>query len=108
MKYTVSHPKGNARAILFCIRNQIPFIFNTEKEVVLTEPSKTGIDTLIKSGATVSKPERGEICILDSQQNSEGAARDASDTTGIQPANQPAHGILALFSKWFQRKVAMN
>ena len=107
MKYVVTHPQGNARAILICIKNQMPFIFNSAREVVLTEPTKTGIDTLIKAGATVAKPDRGEICVLDSQQDSDGTAQD-TPTTNFQPTNQPVHSILTHVSKWFQRKLAMT
>ncbi len=106
MKYIVDHPKGYRHAIKVCIKNQIPFIFNSEKEVVLTGPTKTGIDTLIKSGATVAKPDRGETCVLGSQQDSAGAAQDASGT-GYQPSTQP-HGILTYVSTWFRRQLAMN
>ena len=107
MKYIVTHPKGNAHAILICIKNQMPFIFNSAKEVVLTGPSKTGIDALIKAGATVAKPDRGEICILDSQQDGDGTTRDVS-YTDTQPTTHPAHGILDHISKWFQQKLAVN
>ena len=107
MKYIVTHPKGNARAILVCIKNQMPFIFNSAKEVVLTAPTKIGIDPLIKAGAMVAKPDRGEICVLDSQQDDDGTAQAAPDTD-FQPTTQPAHGILGHISKWFHQKLAVN
>ena len=107
MKYIVNHPKGYRHAIKACIENQMPFILNSAKEVVLTEPTKTGIDALIKAGTTVFKPDQGEICVLDSPQEGDETAQDASDT-GTQPDAQPPHGLLDHISKWFQRKLAVN
>ena len=88
MKYIVNHPKGYRHAIMACIQNQMPFILNSAKEVVLTEPTKTGIDAL--------------ICVLDSQREGGETAQDASSTE-TQPDEPPPHGILDHISKWFKK-----
>lgn len=102
MKYIVNHPKGYRHAIMACIQNQMPFILNSAKEVVLTEPTKTGIDALIKAGTTVAKPDQGEICVLDSQREGNKTVQDAADPD-TQPDEPPARGLLDHISKWFQK-----
>ena len=103
MKYIVTHPKGNAHTILICIKNQMPFIFNSEKEVVLTEPTKIGINTLIKAGATVSKP--GQVVCYQVESQPEDVAvlatvTEATVTQGIpQRSSQRGGGRM---SRWFQ------
>ena len=103
MKYIVDHPKGYRHAIKVCIQNQMPFILSSAKEVVLTAPTKIGIDALIKAGTTVAKPDQGEICVLDSQREGGETAPDASSakTQPVEPP--PPHSLLDHISKWFQK-----
>ena len=103
MKYIVTHPKGNARAILVCIKNQMPFIFNSEKEVVLTAPTKIGINTLIKAGVKVSKPGQGACCEVESQPEEVAVpvpvAEAAVSPSIPQRSSQRGSGLM---SRWFQ------
>ncbi len=103
MKYIVDHPKGYRHAITVCIKNQIPFIFNSEKEVVLTGPTKIGINTLIKAGAKVSKPGQVACCQVESQPEDVAAPIPATKATfpqGIpQRSSQRGGGRM---SRWFQ------
>ena len=102
MKYIVNHPKGYRHAIKACIENQMPFILNSAKEVVLTAPTKIGIDALIKAGTTVAKPDQGEICVLDNQREGDETVQDAADPD-TQPDEQTPHGLLDHILKWFQK-----